>query len=84
MHPTIENYLSKVNNLSQLNPEKLPFDVLEAMGEMNEVELFKTCSQLYVLQNNIPSQSNIVNLGEDEIIDGATTYAKAILKRIKE
>lgn len=84
MHPTIENYLSKVNNLSQLNPEKLPFDVLEAMGEMNEMELFKTCSQLYVLQNNIPSAENVVNLDEQEIISGATAYAKDILKRIKE
>lgn len=84
MHPIIENYLSKIDNLAKLEPKKLPFDVLEAMGEMNEVELFKTCSQLFVLKNNIPTKSKIVNLSEDEIVKGSTAYAKDILKRIKE
>lgn len=84
MHQIIENYLSKIDNLSSLEPKNLPLDVLGAMGEMSEMELFKTCSQLFVLKNNIPTKNNIINLNEEEIMQGATAYAKDILARLKE
>ncbi|PID47734.1 MAG: hypothetical protein CR967_03665 [Proteobacteria bacterium] len=83
LHPIIEEYLSKINNLSALEPKNLPLDVLDAMGEMDEGELFKLCSQFFVLKNNVPNQNNIVNLSEDDIVNGAVKYAKAVLKRIK-
>ena len=82
MHLVIENYLSKVNNLAQLDPKNLPFDVLEAMGEMSTEELFKTCIQLSILQNNIPSDDKVLTLGEDEMLRLAEDYAQAVLKRI--
>ncbi len=84
MHPVIEKYLSKLNNLSALEPKNLPFDVLEALAQMNEGELFKTCSQLFILKNNIPSENNLINLSEEEIIKGATSYADEILLHVRE
>lgn len=84
MHQVIQNYLSKVDNLSKLEPKNLPLDLLGAMSEMSEEELFKTCTQLFVLKSNIPTKNSIINLDEKDIIKGATSYAKDIIKRIKE
>lgn len=67
-----------------LSPKNLPFDVLEAMGEMDVNDLYKTCSQFYILQNNVPNEKNIINLSEEEIEKGSTKYAQEILERIKE
>ncbi len=83
MHPVLENYLSSVDNLSRLEPKNLPFDVLEALGELNEVELFKACSQFFILLNNVPSEHNLINLSEEQIEKGAVKYAEQILERIK-
>lgn len=82
MHPVIENYLSTVNNLVMLDPKRLPFDVLEAMAEMDTEELFKTCVQLSILQNNIPSDDKVLTMREEEMMSLAEEYAKEVLKRI--
>ncbi len=84
MHPVIENFLSQANSLHKLEPKNLPLNVLVAMSELDELELFKTCTYLFVLKNNVPTQNKIVTLSEDEIKAGATAYAKEIIKRIKE
>ena len=84
MHPVIENYLSTVNNLAMLDPKKLPFDVLEAMAEMTTQDLFKTCIQLSILQNNVPKKEKVLTMNEEEMMLLAEEYAKAVLKRIHD
>ncbi len=84
MNPIIENFIASVDNLAKLEPKNLPLNVLVAMSELNELELFKTCTYLFVLKNNIPSQNSVINLSEYEIENGASEYAKEIIKRIKE
>ncbi len=84
MNEIIENFLATVDNLSKLEPKNLPLDVLFAMSELSELELFKICTYLFVLRNNIPSKNNIINLSDDEIKQGAQQYAKEILARLKE
>lgn len=84
MHPEIENYLKKLTNLAQLRAQNLPYEVLEALATMNEEELFKTCTQLYILQHNVPSKENLLNLDEDEILSGTTKYAEEILAQIQK
>lgn len=79
----IQEYLANVDNLAKLEPKNLPFEVLQGFAKMDEAELFKTCSQFFVLKNNIPSENNLINLTQDEVIFGATEFAKAILNRIK-
>lgn len=84
MNEIIEAYLNEVNNLSMLEPKNLPIHILHAMSEMESGELFKVCTQLYILKNNIPTENKIVNLTQEEILKGATTYAKEILQNIKQ
>lgn len=81
MHHIIENFLSTINALHQLEPENLPKDVLHVMIKMQPYELFKTCSQLAVLLNNIPSKNTTITLGEEEIASLAEAYLKGIMKR---
>ncbi len=84
MHAVVEDFIAKVDNLAKLEPKNLPLSVLVAMSEMDELELYKTCTYLFVLKNNIPSQNSVVTLSEEEIKNGTNEYAKQILKRIKE
>ena len=84
MHPIIENYLAKINNLSQIDPKNLPFDVLEAMAELGAEELFKTCAQLVILQNNIPGDEKVLSMNEQELISMAEDYAKKVINRLRQ
>lgn len=83
MNEVLKEYLSTVNNLSMLEPKNLPLNLIISMSNMESEELFKTCAQLFVLGHNVPSKNKIVNLSEEEIAKGATTYAQAILERIR-
>jgi len=83
LHPTIETFLAKITALHQLEPKNLPNDVLQVMVSMSPEELFKTCTQLAVLLNNIPSKSAPITLTEVEIGTLAEEYLKGILKRFR-
>jgi hypothetical protein len=53
------------------------------MVSMSPEELFKTCTQMAVLLNNIPSQTEPITLTEEEIATLAEEYLKGILKRFR-
>ena len=83
MHATIETFLANLTALHQLEPKNLPNDILHVMVKMSPEELFKTCTQLAVLLNNVPSQSAPITLSETEIAALAEEYLKGILKRFR-
>lgn len=83
MHATIETFLANITALHQLEPKNLPNDILQVMVSMSPEELFKTCTQLSVLLNNVPSQNSPVTLSEAEIVTLAEEYLKGILKRFR-
>lgn len=83
MHPTIETFLANITALHQLEPKNLSSDVLHVMVSMSPEELFKTCTQLAVLLNNVPSQTAPITLSEVEIARLAEEYLKGILKRFR-
>jgi len=83
LHSTIEAFLAHITALHQLEPKNLPNDVLQVMVSMSPEELFKTCTQLAVLLNNVPSQSAPITLTEVEIATMAEEYLKGILKRFR-
>lgn len=83
MHSTIEHFLASVTSLYQLEPKSLPKEVVQAMVQMSPEELFKTCSQLATLLNNIPTSTTPITLSEEEITKLAEEYLKGILKRFR-
>ena len=83
LHPTIETFLANITALHQLEPRNLPNDVLHVMISMSPEELFKTCTQMAVLLNNIPSQTEPITLTDEEIATLAEEYLKGILKRFR-
>lgn len=83
LHPTIETFLANITALHQLEPKNLPNDVLQIMIKMSPEELFKTCTQLSVLLNNVPTQAAPITLNETEIASLAEEYLKGILKRFR-
>lgn len=83
LHPTIETFLANITALHQLEPKNLPNDVLQIMVKMSPEELFKTCTQLSVLLNNVPTQAAPITLNETEIASLAEEYLKGILKRFR-
>ena len=83
MHHIIENFLSNISALHQLEPKNLPENVLHVMVKMQPQELFKTCSQMAVLLNNIPSKNTTITLSEEEIATLAEVYLKGIVQRFK-
>ena len=83
MNTTIETFLANIHALHQLEPQNLPKDVLHVMVQMSPEELFKTCTQLCVLLNNVPSQTTPITLSETEIATLAEEYLKGILKRFR-
>jgi len=83
LHPTIETFLANLTALHQLEPKNLPNDVLHVMVSMTPEELFKTCTQLAVLLNNVPSQTAPITLEESEIARLAEEYLKGIVKRLR-
>jgi hypothetical protein len=83
LHPTIETFLAQLTALHQLEPRNLPNDILHVMVKMSPEELYKTCTQMAVLLNNIPSQSEPITLTEEEIATLDEEYLKGILKRFR-
>jgi hypothetical protein len=83
MNSIIENFLAGVNSLHQLKAENLPNDVLKEMGKMESNELYKLCTQLIVLQHNVPSEDKMITMSEDEILSLVDEYGKALLKRFR-
>jgi len=83
MNQTIENFLASVNSLHQLKAQNLPEDVLMEMAKMEANELYKLCTQLIVLQHNVPSQEKMITMDEDELLSLVDEYAKALLKRFR-
>ena len=83
MHHIIEKFLSDIHALHQLEPQNLPEDVLHVMVKMQPAELFKTCSQLATLLNNIPTKTTPITLTQTEIASLAENYLKEIVRRLK-
>lgn len=83
MNLTIENFLANVNSLHQLQAKNLPEDVLEEMLKMETNELYKLCTQLIVLQHNVPTQEKMITIDEDELLSLVDEYAKALLERFR-
>lgn len=83
MNSIIENFLSNVNSLHQLQAKNLPEDVLEEMVKMEANELYKLCTQFIVLQHNVPSEDKMITMDEDELLTLVDEYAKALLKRFR-
>ena len=83
LHPTIETFLAHITALHQLEPKNLPNDVVQIMVKMAPEELFKTCTQLAVILNNVPSKTTPITLSEAEIATLAEEYLKGILKRFR-
>ena len=83
LNAVIEKFLSTITALHQLEPKNLPNDVIEAMVKMSPEELFKTCSQLATLLNNIPTKTTPITLTQTEIASLAENYLKEIVRRLK-
>ena len=83
MNSTIENFLANVNSLHQLQAKNLPEDVLEEMVKMEANELYKLCTQLIVLQHNVPTEGKMITMDEDELLSLVDEYAKALLERFR-
>ena len=83
MNSIIEDFLANVNSLHQLKAENLPENVLEEMVKMEANELYKLCTQLIVLQHNIPSENKMITMDEDELLSLVDEYAKALLERFR-
>lgn len=83
MHLVLEKFLANVSALHQLEPKNLPKEVIDVMVQMNPEELFKTCSQLAVLWQNVPSSSNTVTLSQEEIARLAQKYLQSLIEHLK-
>ncbi len=83
MNEILKNFLANVSTLHQLEAKNLPDDVIEEMGKMDSDELYRVCTQLVVLKNNVPTQEKMINLEEEEILVMSEDYATELLKRIR-
>jgi len=83
MNNTIEQFLSTINSLHQLQAKNLPYEVIEEMAMMKPEELYKVCTQFVVLQHNVPTQEKMISLDEDDLLSLVDSYAKELLKRLK-
>jgi len=83
MNPIIKDFLANVSSLHQLKAENLPEDVLEEMVKMEANELYKLCTQLIVLQHNVPTENKMITMDEDELLTLVDEYAKALLERFR-
>ena len=83
LHQTLETFLANITALHQLEPKNLPEPILRTLVKMPPEELFKTCSQLAVLMNNVPSKNAPITLSEEEIATLAETYLKKLIERLR-
>ena len=83
LHQTLETFLANITALHQLEPRKLPEPILHTLVKMPPEELFKTCSQLAVLMNNVPSKNAPITLSEEEIATLAEAYLKKLIERLR-
>lgn len=82
MNDVIEDFLANIHSLHELRVENLPDEVLSEMAKMEAGDLFKTCTQFVVLQNNVPKEDKILTLSEDELLSLVNKYGEELLKRI--
>lgn len=82
MNVVIEEFLANIHSLHELRVENLPEEVLSQMAKMDAGDLFKTCTQFVVLQNNVPQDEKILTLDEDELLILVNKYGEELLKRI--
>ena len=83
MNEILKNFLANVSSLHQLEARNLPEDVIEEMAKMGSDELYRVCTQLVVLKNNVPTEEKMINLEEEEILVMSEDYATELLKRIR-
>ena len=83
LHQTLETFLANITALHQLEPKNLPEHILHTLVKMPPEELFKTCSQLAVLMNNVPSKNAPITLSEEEIATLAEAYLKKLIERLR-
>lgn len=83
MTEKLRNYLEKVDNLAKLEPSKMPLEILLEYAKLSTNELFKACAQCVILRHNLPQEENILTLSEDEIEKLTISYAKEIVKSLK-
>lgn len=82
MNEIIEEFLANIHSLHELRVENLPDEVLSEMAKMDAGELYKTCTQFVVLQHNVPNESQMLTLDEDELLSLVNKYGEELLKRI--
>ncbi|DAB32946.1 MAG TPA: hypothetical protein CFH79_01175 [Sulfurospirillum sp. UBA11407] len=83
MNNVIEKFLANIKYLHELNVENLPQEVIDFMIGMDAEELFKTCTQFVVLQNNIPDKQKLITLNQDELLKLVEEYGKKLLQRVR-
>ncbi|DAB33283.1 MAG TPA: hypothetical protein CFH82_11340 [Sulfurospirillum sp. UBA12182] len=83
MNNVIEKFLANIKYLHELNVENLPQEVIDFMIGMDAEELFKTCTQFVVLQNNIPDKQKLITLNQDELLKLVEEYGKKLLERVR-
>jgi len=83
MNEILKNFLANVSSLHQLEARNLPQDVIGEMANMGSDELYRVCTQLVVLKNNVPTEEKMINLEEEEILVMSEDYATELLKRIR-
>jgi len=84
VNPVIEDFLSSVSSLHQLKAKELPIKVIKAMADMDTNELYKLCTQLIVLQHNVPTKEKMITIDEDELLLLVDAYGKELLERFKK
>jgi hypothetical protein len=83
LNNVIEKFLANIKYLHELNVENLPQEVIDFMIGMDAEELFKTCTQFVVLQNNIPDKQKLITLNQDELLKLVEEYGKKLLERVR-
>jgi hypothetical protein len=83
LNNVIEKFLANIKYLHELNVENLPQEVIDFMIGMDAEELFKTCTQFVVLQNNIPDKQKLITLNQDELLKLVEEYGKKLLQRVR-
>lgn len=83
LNSVIENFLSQIKYLHELDAQNLPLEVLKELSKMSPEDLYKTCTQFVVLQNNVPSKEKVLNIDENELLVLVNEYATKLLEKIR-